>query len=88
MLDDMATFGGDALRLVHAVVLNDRFDEDGKPMTPTKVRLDAATDLLDQFPGQGQDQHRPERVERWVFVSFSHLSPASGRHWPGTPRHL
>jgi len=35
MVDEQATFAGDALRLVHAVVMDDRCDEDGKPIMPT-----------------------------------------------------
>ena len=50
MVDKRATFAGDALRLVHAVVMDDRCDEDGKPST-RPFRLDAATYLLDQVLG-------------------------------------
>jgi hypothetical protein len=49
MSNELGTFAADALRVIHAVVMDDRRDDDGKLVVPASVRVDAAKYLVDQF---------------------------------------
>jgi hypothetical protein len=51
-MDDLATFAGDALRTIHSVMMDDRRDDEGKPIVSAGVRVDAAKYLMDQFIGK------------------------------------
>jgi hypothetical protein len=50
----MAIFAADGFPIVHEIMMDDRCGDDGKPITPSKVRLDAAIYLLDQFIGKAK----------------------------------
>jgi hypothetical protein len=34
MADELGTFAGDALRIIHSIMKDERLDDDGKPLTP------------------------------------------------------
>jgi len=52
MADDLGTFAADALRVIHAVMMDKSRDEAGKPVVPASVRVDVGKYLLDQFMGK------------------------------------
>jgi hypothetical protein len=54
MMDDLGTFAGDALRLIHTEMMNKGVGDDGKPLVPASVRVDAAKYLVDQFIGKAK----------------------------------
>lgn len=54
MADDLATFAADALRVIHAVMMDDRRDDEGKPVVPASVRVDASKYLVDQVMGKAK----------------------------------
>ena len=54
MADELGTFAGDALRGLHKVLMDDRRDDDGKPVVPASVRVDVGKYLVDQFLGKAK----------------------------------
>jgi hypothetical protein len=52
MADDLGTFAGDALKIIHEVMMDNSTDESGKPVVPASVRVDAGKYLVDQFMGK------------------------------------
>ena len=54
LMDDLGTFAGEALRLIHTEMMNKGVGDDGKPLVPASVRVDAAKYLVDQFIGKAK----------------------------------
>jgi hypothetical protein len=52
MADELGTFAADALRTIHAIMTDDRRDDDGKLLVSAATRLDAGKYLVDQFMGK------------------------------------
>lgn len=49
---ELSTYAGDAVRVMHQLMTNEDTDYDGKPLVPPSVRLSAATYMLDQLIGK------------------------------------
>lgn len=50
--DELATYAGDAVRVMGELMKSTDVDEDGKPIVSAKTRLDAAKYVLDQIIGK------------------------------------
>lgn len=62
---ELGTYAADALRVLHRdLLMNDRRDDDGKPVVPASVRADVGKYLVDQFMGKAKisvdvNEHNP-----------------------------
>jgi hypothetical protein len=54
--DEVAFFAADATRVMHDLMQNNDVDDDGKPLVPPSVRLQAAQYVLDQTIGKPTQQ--------------------------------
>lgn len=53
-MTEIAAQARDALKTIHELMTDKGVDDEGRPTTPAKVRLDAATYYLDQFIGKAR----------------------------------
>ena len=56
MADELSTFAGDALRVLHQVLMDKSTDDDGKARVPASVRVDVGKYLVDQVMGKATAQ--------------------------------